>query len=75
LFNKLNEADREIDPDIGTEKAIGVTNQMVKSLGLLRGNACEKLRGFDVKVLCYDIKQNVGCNAKQVLHLKYFSRR
>jgi lactate dehydrogenase-like 2-hydroxyacid dehydrogenase len=22
LFNKLNEADREIDPDIGTEKAI-----------------------------------------------------
>jgi D-3-phosphoglycerate dehydrogenase len=72
LFNKLNKADKEvrngkwlreenrgIELDGSTVGLIGYGN-MGKSFA-------KKLRGFDVEVLCYDIKPNVGdVNCKQV---------
>ena len=72
LFNKLNNADKEVksgqwnrESNRGTEldgKTIGIIGygNMGKSLA-------KKLRGFDVEVLCFDILPNVGNeNAKQV---------
>ena len=72
LFNKLNEADREIrsghwnrESNRGHEldrKVIGIIGY-----GNMGKAFAKKLRGFDVKVLCYDIQDNVGdSNAKQV---------
>lgn len=72
LFNNLNRADRQIrngqwirEGNRGHEldgKIVGIIGygNMGKSLA-------KKLRGFDVEVLCYDIKPAVGdANAKQV---------
>ena len=72
LFNKLNEADREIrfghwnrESNRGHEldgKVVGIIGY-----GNMGKAFAKKLRGFDVKVLCYDIQENVGdSNAKQV---------
>ncbi|PHS10835.1 MAG: hypothetical protein COA88_00680 [Kordia sp.] len=72
LFNKLNKADKEIRQG----KWLRETNRGLeldgKTVGLIGyGNMGEsfakKLRGFDVEVICYDIKTNVGDeNCKQV---------
>jgi D-3-phosphoglycerate dehydrogenase len=72
LFNKLNKADREVRQG----KWLREDNRGIeldgKTVGLIgygnMGKAfAKKLRGFDVEVLCYDIKPNVGDeNAKQV---------
>lgn len=72
LFNKLNKADAEVR----TGKWLREDNRGIeldgKIVGLIgygnMGKAfAKKLRGFDVEVLCYDIKQDVGdSNAKQV---------
>lgn len=72
LFNKLNKADDEVrngkwlrEDNRGIElngKTVGLIGygNMGKSLS-------KKLNGFDVEVLCYDIKDNVSDeNAKQV---------
>jgi D-3-phosphoglycerate dehydrogenase len=72
LFNKLNEADREIrsghwnrESNRGHEldgKTVGIIGY-----GNMGKSFAKKLRGFDTKVLCYDILENVGdSNAKQV---------
>ena len=72
LFNKLNEADREIrsghwnrESNRGHEldgKTVGVIGY-----GNMGKSFAKKLRGFDTEVLCYDILENVGdSNAKQV---------
>jgi D-3-phosphoglycerate dehydrogenase len=72
LFNKLNEADREIrsghwnrESNRGHEldgKIVGIIGY-----GNMGKSFAKKLRGFDVEVLCYDIQENVGdSNAKQV---------
>ncbi len=72
LFNKLNKADREIrsghwnrESNRGHEldgKVVGIIGY-----GNMGKAFAKKLRGFDVKVLCYDIQENVGdSNAKQV---------
>jgi D-3-phosphoglycerate dehydrogenase len=72
LFNKLNIADSEIRTgEWNREKNRGyeLDGRTVGIIGY--GNMgkafAKKLRGFDVEVLCYDIKENVGdANAKQV---------
>ncbi|WP_248724351.1 2-hydroxyacid dehydrogenase [Seonamhaeicola sp. ML3] len=72
LFNKLNKANKEVC----SGKWLREENRGIeldgKTVGLIgygnMGKAfAKKLRGFDVYVLCYDIKQNVeDANAKQV---------
>jgi len=72
LFNKLNKADNEVrngkwlrEENRGIEldgKTIGLIGY-----GNMGKSFAKKLRGFDVNVLCYDIKQNVGDeNCRQV---------
>ena len=72
LFNKLNNADSEIksghwnrEKNRGHElegKTVGIIGY-----GNMGKSFAKKLRGFDCKVLCYDIKENAGdSNAKQV---------
>lgn len=72
LFNKVNKADSEIregkwlrEDNRGLEldgKTVGIIGY-----GNMGKAFAKKLRGFDVDVLCYDIKANVGDkNAKQV---------
>lgn len=65
LFNKLNKADSEVrngkwlrEENRGIEldgKTVGLIGY-----GNMGKSFAKKLRGFDVKVLCYDIKANVG---------------
>ncbi|ALU73982.1 hydroxyacid dehydrogenase [Tenacibaculum dicentrarchi] len=65
LFNKLKKADTEVrngkwlrEENRGIEldgKTIGLIGY-----GNMGKSFAKKLRGFDVKVLCYDIKPNVG---------------
>lgn len=72
LFNKLNKADAEVR--LGQwlreeNRGIELDGRTVGIIGY--GNMgkafAKKLRGFDVEVLCYDIKEHVGdANAKQV---------
>jgi len=72
LFNKLNKADNEVrngkwlrEENRGIEldgKTVGLIGY-----GNMGKSFAKKLRGFDVKVLCYDIKPNVSDeNCKQV---------
>ncbi|MDG1729645.1 MAG: 2-hydroxyacid dehydrogenase [Algibacter sp.] len=80
LFNKLNKADAEVR----SGKWLREDNRGIeldgRTVGLIgygnMGKAfAKKLRGFDVEVLCYDIKENVGDkNAKQVT-LKEFQEK
>ncbi|GEP50202.1 2-hydroxyacid dehydrogenase [Flavobacterium noncentrifugens] len=72
LFNKLNNADREIKSGHWNREANRGHELEGKTVGIIGyGNMgksfAKKLRGFDVEVLCYDIQENVGdANAKQV---------
>ncbi|MCW2120353.1 2-hydroxyacid dehydrogenase [Flavobacterium sp. 7A] len=72
LFNNLNQADKEIrsgqwnrESNRGHEldgKTVGIIGY-----GNMGKSFAKKLRGFNVDVLCYDIKDNVGDeNCKQV---------
>ena len=72
LFNKLNKADKEVrNGNWLREKNRGIELDG-RTIGLIGyGNMgksfAKKLRGFDVDVLCYDIKPNVSDeNCKQV---------
>jgi len=72
LFNKLNKADKEVrqgkwlrEDNRGIELA-GKTVGLV-GYGNMGKAFAQKLKGFDVEVLCYDIKLNIGDeNARQV---------
>lgn len=72
LFNKLNKADAEVRKGQWLREDNRGIELDGKTIGLIgygnMGKAfAKKLRGFDVDVLCYDIKPNVGDeNAKQV---------
>lgn len=72
LFNKLNKADQEVrqgkwlrEDNRGIEldgKTVGIIGY-----GNMGKAFAKKLRGFDVEILCYDIKADVGdSNARQV---------
>lgn len=65
LFNKLNKADREIrqgkwlrEDNRGIELD-GLTIGLI-GYGNMGKSFAKKLNGFDVEVICYDIKDNVG---------------
>lgn len=72
LFNKLNKADAEVRKGKWlreNNRGIELDRKIVGLIGY--GNMgkafAKKLRGFDVEVICYDIKPNVGDeNCKQV---------
>ena len=72
LFNKLNKADKEVRKGKWMREDNRGIELDGKTIGLIgygnMGKAfAKKLRGFDVKILCYDIKPNVGDeNCKQV---------
>ena len=80
LLNKLNKADQEVrsgkwlrEDNRGIEldgKTVGIIGY-----GNMGKAFAKKLRGFEVEVLCYDIKGDVGdANAKQV-SLKEFQEK
>ena len=72
LFNKLNKADTEVRKGKWLREANRGIELDGKTVGLIGyGNMgksfAKKLKGFDVDVLCYDIKLNVGDeNCRQV---------
>jgi len=72
LFNKLNKADNEVRQGKWLRDANRGLELDGKTVGLIgygnMGKAfAKKLRGFEVEVLCYDIKAHVGNeNCKQV---------
>ena len=72
LFNKLNKADKEIRKGKWMREDNRGIELDGKTIGLIgygnMGKAfAKKLRGFDLTILCYDIKPNVGDeNCKQV---------
>ncbi|MBU2949920.1 2-hydroxyacid dehydrogenase [Tamlana agarivorans] len=80
LFNKLNKANAEVRAGKWLREANRGIELDGRTVGLIgygnMGKAfAKKLRGFDVEVLCYDIKEGVGdLNAKQV-SLEEFQER
>ncbi|WP_299365207.1 2-hydroxyacid dehydrogenase [Winogradskyella sp.] len=65
LFNKLNKADKEVRQGKWLRAANRGLELDGKTVGLIgygnMGKAfAKKLKGFDVEVICYDIKANVG---------------
>ena len=72
LFNKLNKADKEVREGKWLREDNRGLELYGKTVGLIgygnMGKAfAKKLRGFDVTVLCYDLKPNMGDkNATQV---------
>ena len=72
LFNKLNKADHEVRNGLWHREENRGIELEGKTVGIIgygnMGKAfSKKLKGFDCKVICYDIKENVGDeNAMQV---------
>ena len=72
LFNKLNKTDKEVKKGVWLREENRGVELDGKTIGIIGyGNMgksfAKKLRGFDVEVLCYDIKPAVGDeNCKQV---------
>lgn len=72
LLNKLNQADRQVREGLWYRESNRGVELDGKTVGIIgygnMGKAfAKKLRGFDMEVLCYDIKPNVGDeNARQV---------
>lgn len=72
LLNKLNQADRQVREGLWYREANRGVELEGKTVGIIgygnMGKAfAKKLKGFDVEVLCYDIKGNLGDeNARQV---------
>ncbi|SKB48621.1 D-3-phosphoglycerate dehydrogenase [Salegentibacter holothuriorum] len=72
LFNKLNKADREVRDGLWHREENRGLELDRKTVGIVgygnMGKAfAKKLRGFDVEVICYDIKEGVGDeNVRQV---------
>lgn len=65
LFNKLNKADRQVREGLWYREANRGTELDGKTVGIIGyGNTgkafARKLKGFDVKVIFYDIKENVA---------------
>jgi len=79
LFNKLNKADFEVKKgkwNRETNRGIELDGKTVGIIGY--GNMgkafSKKLQGFDCKVICYDIKENVGDKNATQVSLKTFQK-
>ncbi|RSC95555.1 2-hydroxyacid dehydrogenase [Tenacibaculum singaporense] len=80
LFNKLNKADKEVregkwlrEENRGVEldgKTVGIIGY-----GNMGKAFAKKLRGFDVEVICYDIKSGVDDENAQQVSLKELQKR
>ncbi len=72
LFNKLNKVDNEVRKGLWLREENRGIELDGKTIGIIGyGNMgksfAKKLQGFDVEIICYDIKDNVGDkNCKQV---------
>ena len=80
LFNKLNQSDEEVRQGLWQREANRRVELVGKTVGIIgyghMGKAfAKKLKGFDVEVLCYDIKPNVGDNNATQVALKEFQNR
>ncbi|PPK96346.1 D-3-phosphoglycerate dehydrogenase [Nonlabens xylanidelens] len=75
LFNHLNKGDKEVRSGLWHREENRGVELDGKTVGLIgygnMGKAfAKKLSGFDCKVICYDIKQNVGDKNSQQVSLK-----
>ncbi|NRA92728.1 MAG: hydroxyacid dehydrogenase [Psychroserpens sp.] len=80
LFNKLNQADQEVRSGKWLREENRGHELDGKTVGLIgygnMGNAfAKKLSGFDVTVLCYDIKSNVGNQFAEQVTLEELQER
>jgi len=80
LFNKLNKADKEVRSGIWLREENRGVELDGKTVGIIGyGNMgksfAKKLQGFEVKVLCYDIKNNVGDQFAEQVGLKEFKEK
>ncbi len=80
LFNNLNKADNEIRQGNWLREANRGIELEGRTIGIIgygnMGKAfAKKLKGFDVDVICYDVKDNVGdANARQVSLQELFDK-
>src|SRR5690606_10315044 len=78
LMNRLNLADLEVRNGIWKREENRGDELMGKTVGIIgygnMGKAfAQRLNGFDVEAICYDIKENVGDgNARQVSINEFF---
>ena len=80
LFNKLNKADREVRRGFWNRESNRGIELDGKTVGIIgygnMGKAfAKKLRGFDVRVLCYDIKAEVGDENAEQVDLDFFKEQ
>ncbi|WP_423820114.1 2-hydroxyacid dehydrogenase [Salinimicrobium sp. TIG7-5_MAKvit] len=80
LFNKLNQADRQVREGLWYREANRGVELEGKTVGIIGyGNMgksfAKKLQGFDVKVLCFDILEGVGDEYAQQVGIEEFRRK
>ena len=80
LFNKLNKADAEVRNgqwDREGNRGIELEGKVVGIIGYgnMGKSFAKKLRGFEVAVLCYDIKNGVGDELCQQVSLDVFKEK
>lgn len=80
LFNKLNKADKEVRQGKWLREENRGIELDAKTVGIIgygnMGKAfAKKLKGFDVEVLCYDIKENISDENATQVSLKEFQER
>jgi D-3-phosphoglycerate dehydrogenase / 2-oxoglutarate reductase len=80
LFNKLNKANTEVKKGLWHREDNRGLELDGKTVGIIgygnMGKAfAKKLRGFEVEVLCYDIKDNVGNEHCKQVSLQKFQER